>query len=96
MQGGPILLPGFCIRKSLQPLLPVFLQVSFDATIIPSRRVTLFAYLMFLSAYCESRWIMSCVLLESLLPYVTLIEIELELLLPIPSLYPSMTPNSEH
>lgn len=32
MQGGPILIPGFCIRKSLQPLLPVFLQVSFDAT----------------------------------------------------------------
>ena len=27
LQGGAILLPGLCLPKALQPLLPIFLQV---------------------------------------------------------------------
>ena len=27
LQGGPVLIPGFCLPKALQPLLPIFLQV---------------------------------------------------------------------
>ena len=29
LQGGPILIPGFCLPKALQPILPIFLQVLF-------------------------------------------------------------------
>lgn len=28
MQGGPILIPGFCLPKALQPVLPIYLQAS--------------------------------------------------------------------
>lgn len=27
LQGGPVLIPGFCLPKALQPVLPIFLQV---------------------------------------------------------------------
>lgn len=27
IQGGPVLIPGFCLPKALQPVLPIFLQV---------------------------------------------------------------------
>lgn len=27
VQGGPVVIPGFCLPKALQPLLPIFLQV---------------------------------------------------------------------
>lgn len=27
MQGGPVVIPGLCLPKALQPLLPIFLQV---------------------------------------------------------------------
>lgn len=36
LQGGPILIPGFCLPKALQPLLPIFLQVFVLYTFSPS------------------------------------------------------------
>ncbi|ESR56522.1 hypothetical protein CICLE_v10018428mg [Citrus x clementina] len=35
-KGGPILIPGFCLPKALQPLLPIFLQVFVLYTFSPS------------------------------------------------------------
>ncbi|KAH9784189.1 protein ILITYHIA [Citrus sinensis] len=35
-EGGPILIPGFCLPKALQPLLPIFLQVFVLYTFSPS------------------------------------------------------------
>ncbi|ESR56521.1 hypothetical protein CICLE_v10018428mg [Citrus x clementina] len=35
-KGGPILIPGFCLPKALQPLLPIFLQHVGPGELIPS------------------------------------------------------------
>lgn len=39
LQGGAILIPGLCLPKALQPLLPIFLQVFIFALLCGLRLV---------------------------------------------------------